>query len=217
MKNIIKKLLRENLMNEKSISDVSIDEFNINEIISDWLNSSPDGMALLFAYEMQNDYNLSPEEKEEIMRANYEDVIETERFKNWIAYEVEYKIEDFISEIQNYFKGDTITIWREMTVDDKWLELLPTTGKRLGKYWSYEEDAAEAHWGGSGIKIRLQTSVDEKFIDWTQTIIANIDPQVGESEKEITLFKNTPLKLEKLIVNKQEMDISNFRNKIFKA
>lgn len=38
-----------------------------------------------------------------------------------------------------------------------------------------------------------------------------------EDEKEIRLFKNTPLKINKLWINDEEVDITFIKNKIFKA
>jgi len=128
MKNIVKKLLRESLMNEKSILDVSLMDFNIKEIIDSWLMSSSETPVMMFKYEMQDEYNLSPEEKEHIMDMDEDEILESDRFKKWLKYEAEYKIENFISEIQDYFNGDTITIWREMTVPMDWVKGLSKGG-----------------------------------------------------------------------------------------
>ena len=204
-------------MNEKSILDVSLQDFNVREIIDSWLMSSTETPVTMFKYEMQDDYDLTPEQKENLMDMDEDDVVELPRFKKWLKYEVEYKIEEFISDIQNYIKGDIITIWREMTVDDKWIQSLPREAKRLGKFWSFEQDAAEAHWGGGGKRIQIQTSVSQNCIDWNQTIEANINPQIGEDEKEITLFKNTPIKIEALLIDNKNVDISGLKNKVFKA
>jgi hypothetical protein len=218
MSQTIKKLLREGLMKEKSISNVSVQDFNIKEIVDAWLSSSIETPVMLFKYEMQDDYNLTPEQKEELMHKDVDEVVEMDRFKKWIDYEAEHKIESFISDISHYFKDGIITIWRVMTVSDKWLQSLPFDVKRLGMYWSYEEDAAEAHWGrDNSHEIRIQTSVREEYVDWSQTINANIDLQIGEDEKEITLFKNTPIRLEKLSVDGKEFNVSYLKDKVFKA
>lgn len=217
MSQSIRKLLRESLMNEMSISNVSLRDFNVKEIVNSWLMSSTETPVMMFKYEMQDDYDLTPEEKESLMDMDEDEVVELGTFKKWIEYEVGYKIEEFISDIQNYIDGDVITIWREMTVDDKWIQSLPREAKRLGRYWSFEQDAAEAHWGGAGKRIQIQTSVNQNYVDWNQTILANIDPQIGEDEKEITLFKNTPIKIEALLIDNEPIDVSGLRNKIFKA
>lgn len=216
----IKRLLREGLLKEKSISDISLHDFNVKEIINNWLMSSTETPVMMYKYEMQDDYNLSPEEKEELMDADEDDILDTDGFKKWIKYEVEYKIDDFIRSIDDYFDSDgTITIWREMTVKMEWVKNLATTGKRLGKFWSWEKGAAEAHWGAGGdvVTVLLKTSVREEYVDWNQTIEANINPQIGEDEKEITLFKNTPIKIEALLVNDENVNIQYLNDKTFLA
>lgn len=210
--------LEEEIITEKSINDISIKDFNKREIISQWMLSNPDSVYEKFKYEIQDDYYLSPEEKDEIMGMDYDDIHDLPRFKKWLDYEVESVIEDSVYNIKSYIKNGLITVWRDMTVTDEWLKALPTTGARLGRYWSFEEDAAEAHWGGSeSNRIKIQTTVPETYIDWQQTITANIDPAIGEDEKEITLFKNTPIKIDRLMVNGKVIDISNIKNKTFKV
>lgn len=219
MNTLIKQLLRENLLKELSISDVSLNDFNVKEIIDGWLMSSTETPVMLFKYEMQDDYDLTPEEKEELMDADEDEILDTDRFKNWLKYEAEYRIDEFIRMIGGYLnEDDTITIWREMTVSDEWISKLPTSGNRLGMFWSYDKDSAEAHWGGGESKrVLIQTSVKENYIDWNQTINANINLQLGEEEKEITLFKNTPIKIEALSVNGESIDVRPISDKVFKA
>ena len=224
MKNLIKKLLREGLLNEniiseKTIKQVSLKDFNKREIISQWMLSNPESIYTKFQYEMQDDYYLNPEEKDEIMDMDYDDNHNLPKFKDWLNYEVESVIEDAIDNISSYIKNDgTISVWRKMTVTDEWLKSLPSTASRLGRYWSFEEDAAEAHWGGSeGNTIKLKAVVPETYIDWQQTITANIDPTIGEDEKEITLFKNTPIRIGELEVNGKVVNIDKISDKIFKV
>ena len=206
------------LIKERALYDISLKDFNLNGIAQNWLMSSPETVINNFKYEMQDDYGLSGEAKEEIMDAEDDEILDSERFKKWLKYEVEYKIEDAIDTLSGYIDNGIITMWRDMTVDDAWLKNLGTTGQRLGRYWSYERDAAEAHWGGKeSNNIKIQISVNSEYIDWDQTIEANIDPNTGEDEKEITLFKNTPINITALWVNDEEKDISKIKNKTFKA
>jgi hypothetical protein len=80
--------------------------------------------------------------------------------------------------------------------------------KHLGIYWSWDENAAEAHWGHSGgqnIVVLIKSSVREEYVNWNETIIANMDISLGENEKEIQLFKNTKLKIEELYVDDENI------------
>jgi GNAT superfamily N-acetyltransferase len=207
----------EGLITEKSIGEISSSDFNVEGIGENWLSSSPSTVVGNFKYEMQDDYYLSPEEKEELM--DEDDIIETERFKKWLLYEVESKIDDAIYDIKHKITPDGyIRLWRVMTVDDDWLDRLPHTGNRLGVFWSFEKDAAEAHWGGKESNVvRIESAIGEKYINWEQTIESNIDPNLGEEEKEITLFKNTPLKILALEVNDKKVDLGDIINKTYKA
>lgn len=218
MKEFIRKLLKETLLSEKTLSDVTVRDFNLKGIAHNWLMSTPSIVIHNFKYEMQDDYNMSEDEKEELLNADEDDIIESKRFKKWLMYEVEYKVEDAINEIGYLINDGKITVWRVMTVDDNWLKKLATTGSRLGKYWSFDENSAEAHWGGTqNNTIKLQVTVNDEYIDWYETIEANVNPGTGEDEKEITLFKNTPLRIDGILLNGEVMNIDTFKDKIFKA
>ena len=53
-------------------------------------------------------------------------------------------------------------------------------------------------------------------VNWIDTIKTNMNPS-NEGENEIRLFKNTPIKINRLWINDVEIDISPIKNKIFKA
>jgi hypothetical protein len=66
-----------------------------------------------------------------------------------------------------------------------------------GIYWSWDEHAAEAHWGNFAtghVKWRLVADVSSRQIDWVSTLSANANPDMAD-EKEITLRENVPVKL----------------------
>ena len=219
MKILIKKLVREGLIKEVSIQDISEFDFNAEAIANDWVMASPSSIAMNYIYDMQEDYELSAEQKQSLHDMDSDEIIKTDRFKKWLDYEVEYKISDFIYNIKKYINPNgMIGIWREMTVDDEWIKRLSSSGNRLGEYWSFDDKAAEAHWGGNETNsIAIESQINQEYVDWTRTIYANINPTTGESEKEITLFKNTPIKIKSLSINDKFMDISSIENKIFKA
>jgi len=210
--------LFEQVLSEESIDSINIDDFDIDGITTNWLMSSPENTVYEYQYEMEHDYYLSAEEKEYIVNADIDEIAETDRFKKWLRFYAENKIDDSIREISNLIDNGYIEIWREMTVRSDWLKKLATSGKRLGKYWSWDEKSAHAHWGGVGMyRILLETKIREEYIDWTETIERNIDPAIGEDEKEITLFKNTPIKINALEVNGEQVDITRIKDKVFKA
>lgn len=127
-------------------------------------------------------------------------------YKEWVEEKIDIEYNKKINELQDLIslEDGTIEIWRAMKVEDDWIEHLLKNGKHLGIYWSYEESGAEPHWGYNNDKrkndIVLVTKVKEEYVDWINTIRLNVAPLSSE-EKEIRLFKNTPIKIEELYFN----------------
>jgi len=86
-----------------------------------------------------------------------------------------------------------LKVWRSITLKD--IQQLKTKG--VGIYWAYEDSAAEAHWGhpGSEGTYTLEAQITENAVDWDSTIFANLQPSIGDMEKEITLKEGAPVKL----------------------
>jgi hypothetical protein len=111
-----------------------------------------------------------------------------------------------------------------MTVKKDWLKHLETQGNRLGIYWSWDPDSAEPHWGYDNLKreIMIESKINEKYVNWIETLQQNINPNF-EEEKEIRLFKNTPIKIlaiynQNAYEEGKSMRISKLlKNKVFKA
>jgi hypothetical protein len=81
-----------------------------------------------------------------------------------------------------------LTIYRAMTLVD--IKDMKTKG--VGVCWTWDEDSAEAHYGKFApeyVKYTLKVQVQEGDINWEGTIRLNLDPDIGESEKEIRLKK----------------------------
>ncbi len=95
-------------------------------------------------------------------------------------------------DLKRMFKGDTITIWREITQKPDWkLTTHP------GLYWSWDKNAAEAHWGqfkNGHVKWLITAEVKFSEINWPATLAANTNPD-SKSEKEITLKRNSNVKI----------------------
>ena len=84
-----------------------------------------------------------------------------------------------------------LKVWRCVTLEN--IQQLKTKG--IGVYWSYEEGAAQAHWGQGGRPYTLEGQITENAVDWESTIYANLHPSLGEDEKEIRLKDGAPVKL----------------------
>jgi hypothetical protein len=132
-------------------------------------------------------------------------------FEGWLRYEFDYRFNEQKSLYETLFRNGNgrMTLFRSMYVPKEWISSLSNGDIKLGIFWAYEEDAAEAHWGhGQGTEILLQTSVTEEQIDYTGTFEANLHPSVGEEEKEIRLNEHEKIPLEALWVENNEIKLN---------
>jgi hypothetical protein len=105
-------------------------------------------------------------------------------------------ISDMLNTVEDSFDKDEdglIDIWRTVKYnkgDKKDLYERITKGfKGVGVYWTWEEGAAEAHWGESGgHSITLHAKVSVENVDWLTTVY---DSAYGlKEEKEIRIKNN---------------------------
>lgn len=162
-------------------------------------------------FKMENDIDMNVDDSE---------ITDNPDFLPFIKAELEFELHDR----ENTFKDlidendGKITIWREMGVPPNWLEHIEKQGKHIGICWSWKKEAAEAHsyqsrpdWN----TVLIKTSVKEEYVNWHTTYILNISPCLGEDEKEIRLYKNTPLYIEEIEINGKTINIDNIKEKQF--
>lgn len=92
-------------------------------------------------------------------------------------------------------KNGVVKVWRMITAPRDWQP--GEQGRPLGKYWSWDEKAAEAHWGKTGqghVRWLLHGEIAEHDVEWGSTVAQNTDPSY-EEEKEITLRAGGKVKL----------------------
>lgn len=204
----LNKLLNNNLLNEASIDDFDVSSFLNRKYIKDYINTDNYEVYYL-AQEFIREYDLDENDIDEVF--NHKEFIQ---IIEDILYERVYNIIDTISyEINN----GKIKIYRAITVNDNWLEHLKKEGKRLGIYWAWDYDFADTHWGDFSKPnlLIIEAEIDEKYIDWYGTIDINL--RFDMAEKEIRLFKNTPIKIINLELNDEQLDISEIKDKIFQS
>jgi 2'-5' RNA ligase len=201
-KELLVALTDRNVLDETVLNEMSIQSIDYTDIITP---------EYIKEVEMSDNYERYIEYyqyEENMVHVDKEEIEKTENFKKWFTYELSVRYEDVVDNIINKIKPDgTIDIWRRITVDDIWVNHLIEAGKHLGIYWSWDENAAEAHWGDAAKKgdALIKSSIKEEYIDWKNTIYANMDLSLGEDEKEIRLFKNTSLKIEELTIDGQNV------------
>lgn len=198
-----------NFLNEASLYNIKDEDILTDKYIKNFIN---DGSAegLLDWYIKQND----------LEDQNENDIENTPEFYNFIKTHLEEQLEEAKNNIENEIDYNTnkIKLYRKITVDNKWLNHLKTQGKRLGIYWSWDKGMADTHWGDYNKKnmATIETEIHEKYIDWITTLEMNMNPSFTE-EREIRLFKNTPIKIKALTINDEDVDISFLNDKTFFA
>ena len=146
--------------------------------------------------------------------------LKSEEFKTWLLKlckeEYDKFLDEFISKTE-YFYG-SFEIYRVITVDNNWLEHLKTKGKHLGIFWSWDEETAEAHQGDRNKpnEAHITCEIKNTDVNWLETIRLNTHPYNNE-EKEIRLFKGTPLKITNLLINNINIDDNTVCSKTFYA
>jgi|ERR1035437_1076534 hypothetical protein len=173
-------------------------------------NGDADGTGLLGWYIQLNDLDEN----------DFDSARESEGFFEFMKQELTNRLEEAKENIYDRisYHNNKIMLYRAITVDENWFRHLVSQGKRLGIYWSWDGDGAETHWGDHNKKHEavISTEIDEKYIDWTKTLEMNMHPNF-DTEKEIRLFKNTPIKINSLTIDAKPIDISLIQNKIFLA
>ena len=115
---------------------------------------------------------------------------------------LEERYEDFMNEFDSNAEDadGELMIYRCMTVADadefafNIAHGIPAEDyKGLGIYWSWKEDAAQAHWGGHGEPVTIHALVPFSSINPLYTLTLNLSPALGEDEAEIRLKPGAPL------------------------
>jgi hypothetical protein len=97
----------------------------------------------------------------------------------------EDRLKTVFSEISQRFRGDTICIWRAITLPEG---EAPDPNKHPGIYWTWDQDAIHPAHGKRGDSVYVyaaETTSDQ--IDWESTLAQNAVPSY-EGEKEIRLI-----------------------------
>ncbi len=70
--------------------------------------------------------------------------------------------------------------------------------KGLGVFWSWDRESVDAHWGGGGIRIILEGTVNKSDVDWRLTVLLNLNIDTGEAEAEIRVNEGASIYLKSI-------------------
>ncbi len=109
-----------------------------------------------------------------------------------IAEWCEGKIDEVYYEIGSLARNGAIPAWRAVTADEGWK---PSDWDHPGIFWSWDKDAAEAHWsGGQSHTYLMSAEIPIQDIDWVNTLVMNANPSYMQ-EREIRVFKGTNIEV----------------------
>jgi hypothetical protein len=114
-------------------------------------------------------------------------------FDTYVKKWSESQLHEVLWQLSNLFTGDTLRVYRVITAPPTW----KPDSRHPGIYWSWDQNAAEAHWGDfsdGNVKWEMEADVSYNQIDWPKTLIQNALADY-ESEREIRLKENTPVNL----------------------
>jgi len=93
---------------------------------------------------------------------------------------------DAFYKVSRHIQGGVMRAWREITAPADW----KPDQQHPGIYWSWSENAAEAHWGDGGadgsVKWMMYGQFPATDIDWESTLIQNANPDY-EDEQEVRI------------------------------
>lgn len=120
----------------------------------------------------------------------------SEEFRDFVNGWVHDRVYDIEYAIKRCFQGDHIKVYRVITAPEDWK---PDPARHPGRYWSWDKEAAEAHWGenlGTWEEWMLEATLHKDDIDWPNTYLVNVDLQ-SETEKEITVREGVGVEITK--------------------
>jgi hypothetical protein len=141
-------------------------------------------------------------------------IIKTEDFQNWLKYELEFRFDKIKELFESLIENNKIKIYRALLVNDDYINKIKSgTIKHVGIFWTYDKESAEPHWGyndkNKQNNVLYCAEIDQQHVDWNNTLRLNLEHEYLNEEKEIRLFRNTPLSLIKVYWNNSELNINN--------
>jgi hypothetical protein len=139
---------------------------------------------------------------ENIPQNVYNEIVESEIFKQFILEK--FNESDIPIMMNKFDENGMITIFRSMTVSREWLKNLDKI-KNLGIYWSWNSGYLAYPNEEMDYEIEIIGKIHQNNINMDQTIFQNLI--YGGTEDEITLKKNTPINVIKILYRSNNTDM----------
>ena len=133
-----------------------------------------------------------------------------EHYKEFMYDFFSRTIEDILDDVYHTLENEP-EIYRKITVSKEWT-IDNLEDRNLGIFWSYEENAAEPHWGYDSTFIELLLVGDiennKDIVDIEETILLNMNPSIGEDEKEIRLIEGKQLLITEVNLDGETIEVN---------
>jgi len=216
------------IITESSIHNITVNSFLNDNFMTKFINGNITSDSDMFLWDYMED-NFEVKYGNPKFKEVEKETKKNPSYREYVKNELSERLRNSIENIKSMIDGSgEITIYRAMAVDDNWISHLETQGKHLGIYWTWSKSGGGILGDNTDEKTKeavITAKVNEKYIDWETSLYQNM---VLEVEAEITLFKNTPLKIIEIEYDdlgspysiyktSKPMDVSRIRNKIFYA
>jgi hypothetical protein len=175
-------------LNESAVSDVQ----HLLKIAAAGLDGQihREGSEMVRAY-VRMEAGLSPHKSED-------DQPDPENMDELISEWCAKRVAEVYYDLEYMGRRGFIPAWRVVTAPKTWK---PSDWEHPGFYWSWDRDAAEAHWGEPQEDFttwEMHADIPVGDIDWLITVIMNADPSYSE-EKEIRVKQNTTIEIKSVV------------------
>lgn len=150
------------------------------------------------------------------------ELLHSEAFIDFVTAYLQERFEDVYYRLRNAIDEDgDVEIFRGMRVPMDWPERVVQYGGHVGICWSMDVGCTRSYdtasFEGSGailkkhdwvLGIVLHAYVPEEYIDWVDTFWHQMHPDYGDEEKEIRLFRGTPLSVENACLSLNDVSSS---------
>jgi hypothetical protein len=189
--NLVENLLAEELPTPNHLVDAKA-VFNLVYNDMDWSTEAGGAASVKYAYAREHEIEINHDNFDGSDTSAVD--TNTPEFTHWFKGWVEERLWDAWGNFAHLFDASgNATLYRVITAPADW----KPDARHPGIYWSWDKNAADAHWGDfseGNVKWRIAAEVNMSVVDWTTTLAMNIMPDY-EDEKEIRIRENSPVNI----------------------
>lgn len=194
---------------EHIISTTLLSE-SLNTNFEQWLEKMGGLDSVLTEYDIDLDeryYYLVDDYKEQELNL--------EEIKEKLEDEFSTQLEDKFYDWQYHYESKSypLTLYRAICVTKP----EDINFDNIGIFWTDDLYSAICHWGGTKTKHIIEAEVEMRDVDWDLTLYHNMNPDLGDEEKEFNLHKGSEIKIVDVILESNQESVGGNIPKIANA